>query len=67
MPPELRRETQREPDVEATQAIPVQSGEPPAPEGRQLADEDELADELAVEEHTQQLPRVTDEPERPTR
>jgi hypothetical protein len=45
----------------------VQSGEPPAPEGRQLADEDELADELAVEEHTQQLPRVTDEPERPTR
>lgn len=66
MPPELRRETQREPDIEATQAIPVQSAEPAAA-GRELADEDELADELAVEEHTQQLPRVTDEPEQPNR
>jgi hypothetical protein len=76
MPPEMRRELQREPDVEATQAIPVQPAEPapptggePAeqPAGRELADEDELADELAVEEHTQQLPRVTDEPEHPNR
>jgi hypothetical protein len=67
MPPELRRELQREPDAEATQAIPVQPAGHAASAGRELADEDELAEELAVEEHTQQLPRITDEPEQPNR
>ncbi|HEU5008083.1 MAG TPA: hypothetical protein VFT67_13995 [Jatrophihabitantaceae bacterium] len=93
VPPQLRRELQREPDVDTTQAIPVQPqsdvettqaipvqraereeaaegerpAEPPASGGRELADEDELADELAVEEHTQELPRITDEPEQPNR
>jgi len=68
MPPDVQRETgetRQEPDPEATQAIPAQPPAPEAPSAREPADEDELADELAVEEHTQELPRITDESERP--
>jgi hypothetical protein len=64
-PPESAQPQSAAPESAPPESTPSESTAAESTAARARADEDALADELAVEEHTQEMPRITDEREQP--